>query len=117
MKRFFVAVMLVLGLSLSTHTVRANWSLTYPDDSWMASWLLSPSGHAALFWDIPGDLDLFTQHSSIYSNAVSANLMSPTPTYALAYWFNYLYSSGGYLYFDFYARDSYGWYYAGTMVL
>ena len=66
----------------------ADFSVVFPDQSQGIELNLGFGLHAAVFWDIPGDFDIFTFHA----NAVGGSLLASFEgfPFGIAYWLNFL---------------------------
>ncbi len=122
MKRFKqLALSLTLALLLVAPAVHADFDWDYPDGSFGIVLALGGSGHAFVFGDFAagGDLDIFTLHSNHSSVPLSGGLIAggtPLPS-AFAYWLDYRGTSGGFLRYDAYADQGFGFFYVTTVFL
>lgn len=111
MKRLLLILALSLSLGLAPlKDANADYSLTYPFGSQTLVWLLSGGRLAFIFFDWEGDADGFTSHTFTNASPAFADLGGGP---VIGYFLNYLYTSGGRLYYDVYGQTGGGWFYIG----
>lgn len=84
---FATAVVVALLFGMAT-PASADFTVTYPDGSLGIAISLGFGLHGAVFWDIPGDFDIFTFHANAAGNPLFATL-GGLPA-GVAYWLNFL---------------------------
>ena len=116
MKRLVVVLLLSLSLGLAAlQKANADYWTSYSDSS--EALVLNRGGGYLdfLFLDWPGDWDGFTTHSSPFGTSVFDNLGGGS---VRGYWLNWLYSSGGFQYYDVYGtNNNVNWFYIGLFYL
>ena len=90
---------LAITLSLASITTQSDSSVGYLDGSLHLA-QYSGNGVATIFWDLPGDLDIFTHHINGVGNAVLMTMEGQTVAYC--YMLDYKGTSGNHLVFDLY---------------
>ena len=87
-KVVFVAAMIALLFGIAS-PASADFTVTYPDGSLGIEINLGFGLHAAVFWDIPGDFDIFTFHADAVGDPLFVSFFGGFPS-GLAYWLNFL---------------------------
>jgi hypothetical protein len=109
-----LTALFAITLSLASASVQSNSAVRYLDESGHFAWFMG-NGVATVFWDLPGDLDLFTHHIDALGNPVLMTMEGQTIAYC--YFLDFIGTSGNYLVFDMYGDQGVGWVYFGTFFL
>lgn len=122
MKRFKQAVLsLTLTLLLVVPVANANFQWGYPDGSFSQVIAIGGAGHAFVFGDFAGsgDLDIFTVQTSHGSAPLSAALVAGGVLFpsAFAYWLDFTGTVAGFLRYDVFADQGFGFFYVTTVFL
>ncbi len=116
MKRLVVFLLLALSLGLvAQQNANADYWTTYPDSS--EALVINRGGGYLdfLFIDWAFDWDALTTHSSPSGTSVFDNLGAGS---VRGYWLDYLYSSGGFQYYDVYGtNNNFNWFWIGVYYL
>jgi hypothetical protein len=105
-KVVFVAA-LIAFMFLITRPASADFTVVYPDDTLGIEMNLGLGIHAAVFWDVPGDFDIFTFHANQVGNPLFASL-GGLPS-GIAYWLNFVGTDQfGRFVFDVFVKTSLG---------
>ena len=86
-KVVFVAAMIAFLFAIAS-PASADFTVVFPDGTEGIELNLGFGLHAVVFWDIPGDFDIFTLHANAVGNPLSASL-GGLPS-GIAYWLNFL---------------------------
>ena len=111
-----VGVFLVTFLSaVSLASAQFSSQVTYPDGSISLNQNLGFGINAHIFFDVPGDFDIFTHHTG------PAGLFTPLALRGFpagfAYWLNFLGTVGGRLLFDVFLTTGGGFFFVGQFLL
>jgi len=109
-----LATALLAGVLVAAPAAKADISVTYPDGNDGFAWDIG-SGLAFIHWDLVGDGDIFTLHSTAFADPLNASLSGVTA--GLAYWLDYLGTSGSSLKFDVYVNIGGEWFYVAPFYL
>ena len=117
MKMQTLRAILISGfLFCAVPSASADSKVTYPDGSIHQSLNLGGGVLVNLFFDIPGDFDLFTHHVNSSGNLVSGvSIAGLAPGFA--YWLDFLGTSNSQLVSDVYAYEASGSFYVGQLLL
>ena len=101
------AVMIVLLFGIAP-PASADFTVVFPDGSQGIELNLGFGLHAAVFWDIPGDFDIFTFHANAVGGPLLATLIGGFPS-GIAYWLNFVGTDQfGRLVYDVFVKNSLG---------
>jgi hypothetical protein len=73
-RRFLVSLIVALGVLFAVGSASADSSLTYPDNSRSQAINLGGGQHAFVFFDIPGDNDIFVHPVDFNANFLFVSL-------------------------------------------
>ena len=105
-KVVFVAAMIAFLFGIAS-PASADFTVVFPDNSLGIEINLGFGRHAAVFWDIPGDFDIFTFQANEVSNPLSAVLLGGTS--GIAFWLDFAGTDQfGRFVFDVYVKTSLG---------
>ena len=113
-KAVCVAALIALLLG-ATVPASADFTIVFPDGSRGIELNAGFGLHAAVFWDIPGDFDIFTFHANAVSSPLTASV-GGLP-FGIAYWLNFLGTDQfGRFVFDVFVKTSLGggFFFVGT---
>ena len=104
-----LAAVVVLTLTIAS-PASADFSITYPDGSLGFEINLGFGLHAAVFWDVPGDFDIFVISANGASNPLLVSFFAGASGFA--YWLDFLGSDGfGRYVFDVYTNRGSGFFF------
>lgn len=102
-------------LLLAVPAAWADSSVTYPDRSISIVWNLGGGVHVNIFWDIPGDNDIFVHNVNFFGNFVSLSVAG-FPS-GLAYWCDFRGLVGPQMLFDVWVNQGFGFFFVGQLTL
>ena len=104
-----LAVVVVLTLTIAS-PASADFTVTYPDGSLGFEINLGFGLHAAAFWNIPGDYDIFVISANAVSNPWPVSFFAGASGFA--YWLDFLFfdAFGRYV-FDVYVNQGAGFFF------
>lgn len=103
-----LAAVVVLTLTIAS-PASADFSVTYPDGSFGFEINLGFGLHAAAFWDIPGDGDIFIFSANAVSNPLLAAFAGGL---GFAYWLDFRFVDAfGRAVYDVYANQGTGFFF------
>jgi hypothetical protein len=110
-----LATAMLAAALVAAPAAKADISVTYPDGNASFAWYIG-SGLAFIHWDFYGTGDIYTLHSTSFADPLNAEL-SGVGTAGLAYWLDYLATSGSSLVFDVYVNIGGDWFYVAPFYL
>ena len=102
-----LATALLAAVLVAAPAAKADISVTYPDGNGGFAWDIG-SGLAFIHWDLAGTGDIYTLHSTSFADPLNASLEGVEA--GLAYWLQYLGTSGSSLVFEVYVNIDGQWY-------
>jgi hypothetical protein len=112
----FLAVFLAVFLSSPSHgSAQFSSVVTYPDGSESFNQNLGSGINATIFYDIPGDFDIFTHHTNSIGGFATLSLRG-FPA-GIGYWLNFLGTISAGLLYDVYVSTGGSFFFVGQLVL
>jgi hypothetical protein len=114
-KQALGATIIFALLLLAVPAAWADSSVNFPDGSFSLVVNLGGGVHGNIFWDLPGDKDLFTHHVDFLGNLAFLSLVGFTS--GVAYWADFRGTVGGQFLFDVFVTQGGSFFFVGQLLL